>query len=136
MAETTARDPRRPGPHRILILLYAVFTLAAGARSLVQLVTHGGEAPFAYTLSALSACTYALGWYGIHRAASGRTGFARVMLWVELVGVVVVGSLSVVEPDWFADASVWSGFGIGYGFVPLALPIAGLLWLRTQRSPG
>jgi len=132
VAEESVRDPRRAGPHRILILLYAVLTVAAGARSLVQLVTHGSEAPFAYTLSALSACTYALGWYAIRRAASGRTGFARVMLWIELAGVIVVGSLSVVEPDWFADASVWSGFGIGYGLVPLGLPIAGLVWLRTQ----
>ena len=40
------------------------------------------------------------------------------MLWVELGGVVTVGTLSLVEPDWFADASVWSGYGIGYGFVP------------------
>ena len=56
------------------------------------------------------------------------------MLWVELVGVLVVGSLSLVEPDWFQDASVWSGFGVGYGFVPAALPVAGLLWLRRQRA--
>jgi integral membrane protein len=27
---------------------------------------------------------------------------------------------------------VWSDFGIGYGFVPVALPVAGLLWLRAQ----
>jgi integral membrane protein len=40
--------------------------------------------------------------------------------------------LSVVVPDWFPDATVWSDYGIGYGFVPLALPIAGLLWLRAQ----
>jgi hypothetical protein len=25
---------------------------------------------------------------------------------------------------------VWSGYGSGYGFVPLVLPVFGLLWLR------
>jgi integral membrane protein len=86
----------------------------------------------AYTLSLAAAATYALGWVAIRRASAGRTGFAARMLWVELGGVLAVGTLSLVEPDWFPDATVWSGFGIGYGFVPVALPVAGLLWLRAQ----
>lgn len=131
--DRAADDPRRPGPHRVLILLYAVFTVAAGARALVQLVQNADEAPVAYSLSALSACTYALGWYAIRRAAAGRFGFAQVMLWLELAGVVVVGTLSLVEKDWFPDASVWSDYGIGYGFVPAVLPVAGLVWLHRQR---
>jgi hypothetical protein len=53
---------------------------------------------------------------------------------VELVGVLVVGTVSLVFPDAFPDETVWSGFGTGYGFVPLVLPILGLLWLR--RSAG
>ena len=58
------------------------------------------------------------------------------MLWIELAGVLTVGTLSLVERDWFPDASVWSDYGIGYGFVPAVLPIAGLIWLRRQkRSP-
>ena len=27
---------------------------------------------------------------------------------------------------------MWSDYGIGYGFVPAVLPVAGLLWLRAQ----
>ena len=119
----------------MLLLLYALFTLAAGARSLVQLATRAGDAPVAYSLSLVAAVTYALGWVAIRRAAEGHTGFASRMLWVELAGVLTVGTLSLVERDWFPDASVWSDFGIGYGFVPAALPVAGLLWLRSQR-PG
>ena len=93
--------------------------------------------PIAYTLSAVAALTYAAGWVAIRRASVGRTGLASVMLWVELVGVFAVGTLSLVRQDWFPDASVWSDFGIGYGFVPAVLPVAGLLWLRRQRSrPG
>jgi integral membrane protein len=54
------------------------------------------------------------------------------MLWVELAGVITVGTLSLLERDWFPDATVWSDYGIGYGFVPAVLPVAGLLWLRSQ----
>lgn len=125
---------KRSGPHQALLVVYALFALAAGARSLVQLLTEYGDAPFAYWLSFGAAVTYALGWWAIGRAADGRTGFASVMLWVELAGVLTVGTLSLVEPDWFGDASVWSGYGIGYGFVPLVLPVLGLLWLRRERA--
>jgi hypothetical protein len=126
-------DVPRSGPHKVLLAFYALFTLAAGARALVQLTTRYDEAPVAYWLSLGAAVTYALGWYAIREASVGHTGLASVMLWVELAGVVAVGTLSLVEPDWFPDASVWSEFGIGYGFVPAVLPVAGLLWLRRQK---
>jgi hypothetical protein len=129
----TDAAPGRSGPHKVLLAFYALFTLAAGARAAVQLATDAGAAPVAYTLSAVAAVTYALGWYAIRQASVGRTGFASVMLWVELGGVLTVGTMSLVEPDWFPDASVWSDYGIGYGFVPAVLPIAGLLWLRRRK---
>jgi hypothetical protein len=31
---------------------------------------------------------------------------------------------------------VWSAYGRGYLFIPLALPVVGLLWLRRQRRLG
>jgi integral membrane protein len=122
----------RSGPHKVLLAFYALFALAAGARALVQLTTQYDEAPVAYWLSLAAAVTYALGWVAIRRASEGQTGFAARMLWVELAGVVTVGTLSLLERGWFPDATVWSDYGIGYGFVPAALPIAGLLWLRSQ----
>jgi integral membrane protein len=122
----------RSGPHQVLLAVYAVFTLSAGARSLVQLATKPGDAPIAYSLSLVAAVTYALGWLGIRRAARGRTAFASRMLWVELAGVLAVGTLSLLERDWFPDASVWSDYGVDYGFVPALLPLAGLLWLRSR----
>ena len=123
----------RSGPHKVLLALYALFTVAAGARALVQLTTQYDEAPVAYWLSLVAAVTYALGWYAIREASAGNTGFASVMLWIELAGVVTVGTLSLVRSEWFPDASVWSGYGIGYGFVPLVLPVAGLIWLRHEK---
>ena len=41
------------GPGRVLVALYALFALAAGARAAVQLATQYSEAPLAYLLSAL-----------------------------------------------------------------------------------
>lgn len=122
----------RSGAHQVLVTVYALFTLAAGARSVVQFAVDPGRAPVAYGLSLLAALTYALGWYAIREAAEGRAGFASVMLWIELAGVLVVGTLSLLAPGLFPDASVWSGYGIGYGFVPVVLPVAGLLWLRHR----
>jgi hypothetical protein len=51
---------------------------------------------------------------------------------VELAGVLVVGTLSLLDRAAFPDETVWSAFGRGYGFVPLVLPVLGLLWVRHQ----
>jgi hypothetical protein len=47
--------------------------------------------------------------------------------------VLVVGTVSLVLRDAFPDETVWSAYGIGYGFVPLVLPVLGLLRLRSTR---
>jgi len=125
------------GPHLILLALYALFILASGSRAVVQIATKFSVAPLAYTLSAVAAVTYVIGWFAIRRAAHGKPRLAEVMLWVELGGVVIIGTLSLIEKQWFPDASVWSGYGQGYGWVPAALPVLALLWLhRTHdRTP-
>jgi len=122
----------RSGPHLVLLALYALFILASGSRAAVQIATKFSDAPVAYVLSAVAACTYVAGWFAIRRAAQGKPGFARVMLWVELGGVVVVGTLSLTVRSWFPDASVWSDYGGGYGWVPAVLPILGLVWLHRR----
>lgn len=127
-------EPPTTGPHKLLLTVYAIFTLSAAARSGVQIARDFDAAPAAYSLSVLAAVTYALGWVAIRRAAAGHLGFATVMLGLELAGVAGVGTLSLVRPDWFAEDTVWSGYGVGYAFVPAVLPILGLLWLRRQRS--
>jgi uncharacterized membrane protein YhdT len=124
----------KSGPHLVLLAVYALFILASGSRAIVQLATKFDEAPVAYVLSLVAALTYVAGWFAIRRAAHGRPGFARVMLWVELSGVIVIGTLSLVERDWFPDASVWSDYGSGYGWVPAILPIAGLVWLHRRKT--
>ncbi|HET9144015.1 hypothetical protein [Actinophytocola sp.] len=131
-----AEPSTRTGPGRLLIAVYAVFALAATARSAVQLATRFDRAPVAYLLSALAAVVYIVATIGLARGSRTSRRVATVSCSVELVGVLAVGAVSLLVPHVFPDATVWSGFGAGYGFVPLVLPVLGLLWIRhTARGP-
>ena len=124
------------GPGRILIAVYAVFALAATGRSSVQLIQKAGEAPLAYVLSALAAVVYIAATLGLAEVGPGPRRVAWIACLVELVGVLVVGTLSLVESDWFPDDTVWSRFGSGYGWLPLVLPFLGVAWLLRTRPAG
>ena len=121
------------GPGRVLIAVYGVFALSATARAGVQIATRFGEAPVPYLLSGLAGVVYILATIGL----AGRGPRARRLAWAavgfELVGVLVVGTLSLVDAADFPDDTVWSAYGRGYGFVPLLLPIVGLWWLYRTR---
>jgi hypothetical protein len=118
----------------VLIAVYGVFALSATARAGVQIATRFAEAPLAYLLSALAGAVYILATIGL----AGRGPGARRMAWgavvFELVGVLVVGTLTVFDTADFPDDTVWSVFGRGYGFIPLVLPLVGLWWLRHTRA--
>lgn len=134
MPDPSGTPPRRrSGPGRALVAVYATFTLAAGARATVQILDRFHEAPLAYTLSAFSAVVYALA--TVMLARTGRTShrIAVIACSVELLGVLVIGTASLLDPAAFPDATVWSVYGRGYLFIPLVLPVAGLLWLRRTR---
>jgi hypothetical protein len=122
------------GAGRVLVAVYATFALAATGRSVVQLATKASEAPVPYGLSALAAVVYLAATLGLARAGARWRRIAWVACGTELVGVLVIGLLSVVDSSAFPDDTVWSGFGSGYGFVPLVLPFAGLVWLRRTRE--
>jgi hypothetical protein len=121
------------GPGRALLAVYLIFAVAAGARALVQVATKFGEAPVAYLLSALAAAVYIAATFGLARG--GRRGrlIALTSCSIELIGVLVVGTLSLSDKAAFPDETVWSGYGSGYGYVPLVLPVIGLWWLRRNR---
>ncbi|MGR7024514.1 hypothetical protein [Geodermatophilus sp. URMC 62] len=128
----TAPGGTAAGPGRVLVAVYALFALAAGARAAVQLSTRFSEAPVAYLLSALAAAVYVVATVALAR---GGRRVALAAITVELVGVLVVGTLSLADRAAFPDETVWSAYGRGYGFVPLVLPVLGLLWLRrTARA--
>ena len=123
-------DSTRTGPGRLLIAVYALFALAATARAGVQIATKFHEAPVAYLLSAFAGLVYILATVTLANGSPLARRIAVVSCSVELVGVLAVGTWSLADPATFPDATVWSGYGSGYGFVPLVLPVFGLLWLR------
>jgi hypothetical protein len=133
MAERQAPVTRRGGPGRVLIAVYGVFALAASARAAVQIALRFHEAPVAYLLSAFAAVVYIVA--TVTLARSGRTShrIAVTSCTIELIGVIAVGTYSLTDRAAFPDATVWSGYGSGYGYVPLVLPMLGLLWLWRTR---
>ena len=136
MAETRDGAPTRStarGFGRVLVAVYGLFALAATARSAVQIATKFHEAPLAYLLSAFAAVVYIVATVSLARGDAVSRRVATVAISIELVGVVTVGTVSELVPNAFPDATVWTGFGSGYGFVPLVLPFVGLWWLRHTR---
>lgn len=125
---------------RLLVAVYAVFALSACGRSITQLATKFDQAPVPYVLSGFAAAVYVVATVALAREGVRAWRIALVAVAVELVGVVGIGAVSVLTPEWFDEATVWSEFGAGYGYVPLVLPFVGLWWLlRTRpvsRQPG
>lgn len=122
------------GIGRVLVIVYAIMALAATGRSFVQIVQRYDEAPLAYALSAASAVVYILATLALVFAGSrGWYLTAWIAICFELVGVLVIGALSLALPELFAHPTVWSWFGMGYLFVPLVLPFFGIWWLATHR---
>lgn len=118
------------GPGRALLAVYGVFALAAGARASVQIATRFSEAPIAYALSAFAAAVYIVLTVALWR---GARRLALVALGIELAGVLIIGTASIIDPAAFPDETVWSAYGKGYLFIPLVLPIVGFYWLWRRR---
>ncbi|MEN9954896.1 MAG: hypothetical protein RLZZ41_560 [Actinomycetota bacterium] len=124
------KTSRSLGVGRLLILFYAVFAVSATARASFQILTKFEDAPLSYSLSLVSALVYILATVSLARSGPVWQKIAVVSVVFELVGVLSVGTLSFAAPELFNHSSVWSGFGAGYGYLPLALPILGLIWIR------
>jgi hypothetical protein len=127
--------PRRSisGVGRVLVVVYGILALGATGRSFVQIAERFDEAPLAYSLSALAALVYIVATIALIRSGSGWYRIAWATISFELLGVLTIGTLSIVEPQWFPEATVWSYFGAGYLFIPLVLPPLGMWWLSRHR---
>ena len=130
---TTTTSSRSTGVGRVLIAVYALLALAATGRSFVQIATDFEDAPIAYSLSALAAVVYILATIALIKKGDTWYRIAWITISFELLGVLVVGLLSLFDPILFPAKTVWSVFGRGYGFVPLVLPIIGMIWLYIKR---
>lgn len=119
------------GVGNLVIAIYAVFALSASVRASYQLIRKYDDAPLAYWLSLLAAVFYIIATFAL---AKRNYRLANRTLVFELAGVLAVGSLSIFVPALFAHPSVWSYFGLGYGFIPLLLPLFGLWWIARAEK--
>ena len=132
--DPAAGPRRRRGPGAVLVAVYFILFLAAAGRSGVELATKFGQAPVAYSLSAVAAVVYLVATVALVAPGPVWYRIAGVTIVFELLFVLVVGTLTVVDPRLFPRNTVWSYYGIGYLFVPLVLPVLGLLYLRSRRA--
>jgi hypothetical protein len=112
---------------RILVFVYGILAFAATRPPTIELARKISEAPVPYALSALAALIYIVATWAL---ATDRRRVALPAIVFELTGVLAVGLTSLAWTDKFPEASVWSDFGVGYGYVPLVLPFVGLWWIR------
>ncbi len=139
-SNSPAAAPRRSlGVGRVLIVVYAILAIGATSRAVYQMATVYGTAPVAITLSALSGVIYIVATIALLRPGRAWYRVAWVTISFELLGVVVIGTLSVLFPSVFVqgsgvDGTVWSYYGYGYLFIPVVLPVLGMLWLRSRRA--
>jgi hypothetical protein len=118
------------GVGTVVIAIYGVFALSASVRASYQLLRKYEEAPLAYWLSLLAAVVYIVATFAL---AKRKYDLASKTLIFELAGVLIIGTLSLTVPSLFDHPSVWSYYGMGYGFIPLLLPIFGLWWVRRVK---
>lgn len=127
-----ATTPTNTGPGRPLVMVYGILALAACARGGYEVAVKFHQAPLAYSLALFSGVVYAVATFAL---ATDRRRLAWPAVLVEMAGVLVVGTLSFVDPARFQRATVWSWFGLEYLLVPLVLPFLGVAWLRRSGRP-
>ncbi|MEV7089137.1 hypothetical protein AB0O07_25140 [Streptomyces sp. NPDC093085] len=129
-----ARGRLVKGPGLLLLWLYGVMSVGAVSRSAYQIATEFDRAPLAYSLSAVAAVVYAFITYALVRGGEAARRVALACCAAEFIGVVTVGTWTLVDPSAFPDATVWSDYGMGYLFIPVLLPVTGIVWLRGRAS--
>ncbi|MEU3932209.1 hypothetical protein AB0E85_09210 [Streptomyces sp. NPDC029044] len=122
------------GPGTLLVWLYGVMVVGAVSRSAYQIATEFDRAPLAYSLSAVAGVVYGFITYSLVRGGETARRAALACCVAELVGVLTVGTWTLIEPSAFPDATVWSDFGMGYLFIPVILPVSAIYWLRASRA--
>ena len=128
-----ARTKLVQGPGVLLLWLYGVMSVGAVSRSAYQIATAYEKAPLAYLLSAAAGVVYVFITYTLLRGGETARKVALVCCAAELTGVLTVGTWTLVEPSAFSDATVWTYYGMEYLFIPVVLPVTGIMWLLRSR---
>lgn len=121
--------PRSLGLGRIVLAVYWIFGLVTSAIAVVDLVNHGQGALGPRFVSLLGGLVYL-----VAAAALTHNGRRmRVVGWscvvVELLGPIIVGLVGLGIPEVSGARSVWADFGADFWYLPIAIPVVGLVWL-------
>src|SRR5699024_12336451 len=110
MAEPSGRTT---GIGRILVMVYAILALAASWRSGFQLLSKFDEAPVAFMLSGLSGLVYIVATFAL--ATPGRRAWqiAHLAVWFDLLGVIIVGAWTLLDPALFHEPTGGSTSVVG-----------------------
>lgn len=118
----------------ILAISYPVLAISTGFRAFYQLFFKEGVANYiGPALSAMAAVLYFIAAVGFAIREKWAWRVSVGALVIELVMVLLIGTLSILEPDVIGHTA-WRLYGIDYGFFPLVQPILGLLWLFHPKT--
>lgn len=130
------KDDRRPalGLGRLVMALYWVFgivTTLLAAWVLVRSATLASSTPIGGKIVALLAgVIYILVAIGITHNGRRMRQMAWVGVIIEMVGPIITGLLELGVPDLGNSLfSPWAGFGVNYWYLPLLVPIVGIVWM-------
>ncbi len=118
----------------ILAISYPVLAISTGFRAVYQLFFKEGVSNYlAPALSAVAALLYLIATVGFAVRKKWAWRVSVAALGLEMVLVLLVGTLSVIIPDTIGR-TVWRYYGIDYAFFPLIQPLLGLLWLFHPKT--
>lgn len=127
----------------ILAIAYPVLALSVGVRAsfrIVESLLDGTTIPLNAVLSSITALFYIVATVGFAKRAQWAWRVSLTSLGLETISTFVVGTLSLLPA--YSDTigrTAWRAFGQDYGYLPLILPIFGLIWLlhpETRRAYG
>src|SRR5215470_10272499 len=128
-ANTTAR-----GASDVLCVFYALWAFSAlGRSSWEYLFKQNVKTYVPAHLSTFVGVLYILIIIGLGKRSPRWWWITLALLAVELAGVLIVGTIDVIWHP-FPYATVWSNYGIGYFFMPLALPFVGLAYMLRKAT--
>lgn len=118
-----------------LLAAYSLLAFASVGRSTYELAFKFEEAPLAYSLSTFAALVYLVAVWAIWRGDRLGIIVGRIACTFELVGVLTVGTLTVLGNEALDVGTVWAYYGRDYGWLPVIVPALALWWLFKQDLP-